>query len=59
MARHAQAILEKEAPQALDSALAELATLTEDFPSYTPSEKNHPFTECASFADEIKSHAWW
>lgn len=59
VARHAQAILENEAPEALDAALTELATLTADFPTYTPSEKDHPFTECASFADEIKSHAWW
>ena len=35
-------------------ALAELSTLTKDFPDITTDEDKHPFTECATFADVIK-----
>ena len=54
----AQTILEEEAPDALDSALTELAALTKYYPSLTEDEDKHPFTECATFADDIKGEGY-
>jgi len=39
----------------LSAALAELYTLKESHPSLITREVNHPFTEAATFADDIKS----
>lgn len=54
MSRHAQALLETENPAVLASALDMLAVLAESNPTLTKDEDNNPFTECATFADDIK-----
>ena len=54
VARYAQTILEAENPAALSAALDELSTLTKSHLSLTKGENDHPFTECATFADDIK-----
>lgn len=38
----------------LSKALEELSHLTESHPEMIVHEKDHPFTECATFADDIK-----
>lgn len=58
LARRAQAILEDEAPEVLAACLDALVPLQEYYSSLTTSEGNHPFTECASFADEIKGKGY-
>ena len=58
VARRAQAILEDEAPEVLAACLDALVPLQEYYSSLTTSEGNHPFTECASFADEIKGKGY-
>jgi hypothetical protein len=40
----------------LDAALAELYVLKESHPDLITREVNHPFVECATFADDIKSY---
>jgi hypothetical protein len=55
VARYAQTILELENPTALANALTELSILTKTHSSLTKAESSHPFTECATFADDIKS----
>lgn len=55
MARYAETILERENPTALANALAELDSLTKTHASLTKGESDHPFTECATFADDVKS----
>lgn len=35
--------------------MAELSTLTQSHASLTKGESSHPFTECATFADDVKS----
>lgn len=57
VARRAQAILESQNPAVLDAALAELAVLPKYYPTLVK-EKNHPFTECATFADDIKGQGY-
>jgi hypothetical protein len=44
----------------LAAALEVLAPLKENYPSLTTDENEHPFTECAQFADNIKltGYAW-
>ena len=54
MSRHAQAILEDQYPDVLQAALDEMVPLQRYYSSLTTSEGNHPFTECATFADDIK-----
>jgi len=54
VARQAQAILERDNPMALRLAELMLSPLKVDFPNLTTDENNHPFTECALFADNIK-----
>ena len=55
MARRAEEILTEEAPfGAIQFALLELDTLNKNHPGMIEHEKDHPFTECATFADEIK-----
>jgi len=39
---------------AFDAALTELSHLTKSHPDLTVHEGAHPFTECATFADDIK-----
>ena len=60
LARHAQELLEAEDPVAYQSVLDELAPLKADFPSLTYDEGEHPMTECATFADNIKAlgYSW-
>lgn len=54
VARQAEAILADEAPEVLEAALQVLKPLQENFPGATHDEKEHSFTECACFADNIK-----
>ena len=54
VSRIAQRVLQNENPTALDLALAELSTLAETHPDLIENERDHPFTECATFADDIK-----
>jgi len=54
VARQAEAILESNSPDALQSALETLAYLKKSDASLTKDEDEHPFTECATFADNIK-----
>lgn len=53
-ARIAQSILEKDDPKTLKAVLSILETLKITDPKWTQNEENHPFTECATFADFIK-----
>jgi hypothetical protein len=55
VAAQAQSFLESENPAVLNAALAELYTLKKSRPDLITREVNHPFTECATFADDIKS----
>ena len=55
VARIAQDILEKESPATLDQVLSILAPLKTQDPGYTKWENLHPFVECATMADGIKS----
>jgi len=55
VARHAQDLLAAESSTALNKALAELAVLKKSHSSITTHESSHPFTECATFADDVKS----
>ncbi|CDW80239.1 single strand-specific [Stylonychia lemnae] len=41
-------------PQSIEKAEQLLQTLTKSYPSLTEKEKNHPFVECATLADDIK-----
>lgn len=59
VSRHAQAILEAENPAAFNWALDMLTTLREDDPVLVTEENKHPFTECATFADDIKGKGFW
>ena len=58
VARRAQAILEQQNPAALSAALKVLSSLKADYPTLTKDESSHPFTECALFADNIKSEGY-
>lgn len=59
VARRAQQILEEENPEVLAQAIEVLSYLKASNPDITTSEDFHPFTECATFADEIKGDYWW
>lgn len=54
VARIAERILEKESPQTVTDVKKVLGILESSFPSLVPKEQQHPFVECATFADEIK-----
>ena len=54
MARIAYEKLSSENPDILDRANGILTGIA----SYTELEKDHPFVECATFADEIKGTGW-
>ena len=58
VARQAQALLEENDPASLDAALNILSILEQSYPELTTSEDKHPFTECASFGDEIKGEGY-
>lgn len=55
VARRAEAILAQNSSDGvLEAALTELNHLTMSHPDLIEHEKDHPFTECATFADDIK-----
>ena len=54
VARIAESVLEDKNPSVLKQALDELSTLTHNHPDMIQHERDHPFTECATFADDIK-----
>jgi hypothetical protein len=54
----AEQILEAEAPNSLAAAISELEVLQANYTTITKGENNHPFTECASFADSIKGQGY-
>ena len=56
VARIAENILESEAPNSLAAANTELAILAGN--SLMSDEGDHPFTECATFADDIKGEGY-
>jgi len=47
--------LSAEAPELFEKALRELNTLTTTHSDLIQDEGDHPFTECATFADDIKA----
>jgi hypothetical protein len=53
IAREAEALLATSNPDILAAAVKELAVLKKSFPTLVK-EAGHPFTECATFADDIK-----
>jgi hypothetical protein len=53
VARIAQGYLEEVSPETLEKAIEIL--VDSDFANYLHLENNHPFVECATFADEIKN----
>ena len=55
VARIAEYVLETKDKAVLDMALEELNTLPQSHPDMIVHEKDHPFTECATFADDIKA----
>ena len=60
VANIAQDLLLENSSTTFTSALTMLAHLKEFDPSLTAGEADHPFVECATFADDIKYHggAW-
>ena len=58
VSRRAQEILEDSSSPAFDQALTVLGYLTASDPTLTKDEGSHPFTECATFADDIKGQGY-
>jgi hypothetical protein len=54
VSRRGQDLLQSQDYAAYQAVLDELAPLKENYPSLTGDEKDHPMTECATFADNIK-----
>ena len=54
IARIAETILEKESPQTIKDVESILSILQKDFSNWTYKEKDHPFVECVTYADDIK-----
>ena len=54
VSRRAEAILAERFPTALNAALDELEQLAASHPEMIKNEDEHAFTECATFADDIK-----
>lgn len=54
VARIAYEILEKQSPSTLSNVENILAVFKKSDPKLTSKEKNYPFVECATFADDIK-----
>lgn len=57
-ARRAFDLLSTENPSVLKAAQNMLVSLKTNYPDITFSEKDHPFVECATFADVIKGHGY-
>jgi len=57
-ARRAEELLSQQNPDVLSAALDEMKALKQYYPTLTTAEKNHPFTECATFGDDIKSKGY-
>jgi hypothetical protein len=49
-------VLEAKYPSILKKANTLLAVYGDANPAQVPNEGDYPFVECATFADEIKSH---
>ncbi len=58
VARRAEELLSSQDNAAYKAVLDELNTLKVSHSSLTTSEKSHPITECATFADDIKSKGY-
>ena len=58
VSRHAEALLESDAPASLEAALEVLSYLKASEATLTKDEDSHPFTECATFADNIKGQGY-
>jgi len=58
VSRRAQDLLQSQDNDAYKAVLAELAPLKENYPSLTEDEGDHPMTECATFADNIKGQGY-
>ena len=57
VAREAETLLSDKYPDVLAAAVTELAVLKQYYPDLVK-EGNHPFTECATFADDIKGQGY-
>lgn len=58
VSRRAQDLLQSQDNYAYQAALAELEPLKENYASLTKDEGDHPLTECATFADDIKGNGY-
>jgi hypothetical protein len=58
VSRQAEAILADEDQTSLDAALDMMVPLQKYYSSITDNEGDHPFTECATFADDIKGQGY-
>jgi hypothetical protein len=54
VARIAYNILEQESPETIQGVENILTYLESSNPAWTNKERNHPFVECVTFADDIK-----
>ena len=57
VARKAESLLEASYPDVLAAAITDLASLQQDYPTLV-TEGSHPFTECATFADDCKGKGY-
>jgi len=51
ISRIAQTVLENESPEVISKVNQELSLLSKQDPARTKAEADHPFVECATFAD--------
>jgi len=58
IARQAQSILEQNNPEVLTAVLNEMKSLQKYHASLMTNEGNNPFTECATWADDIKGKGY-
>jgi len=56
VARIAETLLEKNDPDTFKAVLEMLTELKKTHPAWTENEDKHPFTECATYADDLKGH---
>lgn len=54
VARMAEQLLSEKSPEAFAKALEELSQLKLSHPDIITNENEHSFTECATYADDIK-----
>lgn len=54
-AKIAEQILAQESPETLKKAQDILSVLSESMPSQTTGERDHPFVECSTWADDVKA----